>query len=97
MASEFIPESTTDVKVVPKDLQDKWAAVIACSTCHKLLQDGHFTYKHRNSVGLSLAFLEEIYKNAFADCSAHPQAHMIDELKDLMKKADENGEIKETN
>jgi len=70
---EAIPE-------VPKDLADKFGAVTAVATAHKLLQEGHFTYAHRNAVGVSLAFLEELYATCLDEAGKHPDAHLIPQI-----------------
>ncbi len=80
---------------IPQDLQDAWAAVVAIATTHKLLQEGHFQYAHRNSVGVSIAFMEELHVRAFQNASEHPKAEMIPELKQLMEKAALDGKTKE--
>jgi len=81
-----IKKKVAEAKEVPKDLQDAWAAVVAISTAHKMLQEGHFTYAHRNAVGVSLAFLEELHEKAFQDAARHEKADMIPELKTLIEK-----------
>lgn len=79
------------VEEVPQDLQDAWAAVVAIATTHKLLQEGHFQYAHRNSVGVSIAFMEQLHEKAFDGASQHPKAHMIPELKTLIEKKAADG------
>jgi hypothetical protein len=73
-----------EAELPPEDLQNIYQALIAISTAHKLLQEGHFAYSHRNAVGVSLAFLEELHKNAVKDAAAHPKKEMIPELVTLL-------------
>jgi len=69
---------------IPKDLADIWSAITAIATAHKLLQEGHFTYAHRNAVGIAIAFLEQLHGNALSDAAAHPQKHLIPEIEQLL-------------
>lgn len=101
----FIPKSKSpakrlkatkkeEPKDIPEDLRNKWAAVVAIATTHKLLQEGHFLYAHRNSVGVSLAFLEELHTNALMDASKHPQAELIPEISKLVSEKAKKDEQK---
>jgi hypothetical protein len=96
----FIPKSKSQVKrlramkkeeEIPKDLADIWSAVVAVSTAHNLLQNGHFTYAHRNAVGVSIAFLEELHAKALEDAVNHPKQHLIPEIAKLNE---ENQKVK---
>ncbi len=87
---DFIPKTKTRKRLatvkaakkeeIPKDLEDQWAAVIATSTAHKLLQEGHFTYAHRNAVGVAIAFLSELYDQTILQAYKHPKQEMIPEI-----------------
>ncbi len=81
-----------EAQTPPQDLQDMWSAVTAIATAHSLLQNGHFTYAHRNAVGVSIAFLEGLHKKALEGCAAHPQKDMIPELAKLLATKEKDGE-----
>lgn len=92
---EFIPPTKTapakKIKLaaakkeekVPKDLEDLWAAVIAISTIHNLLQEGMFPHRYNNAIGVGVAFMGQLHKKALADCVAHPKQHLIPEIATL--------------
>ena len=85
MSSEFIPEPTKEVKLVPKDLQDKMGAIEAVATAFNVLDKGYFPHSYAQSVKLSLKFLQVLHEQSVEDALAHPQAHMVDELKEALK------------
>ncbi len=77
---------------IPQDLSDKWGAIVAIATAHKLLQEGLFTYAHRNAVGVSLAFLEELHFEALKSAKKHPKSDLIPDIqKQLSARMETNG------
>lgn len=86
-----IKETEPEAVSLPKDLEDLWAAVIAISTCHKVLQEGMFPFRFNNAIGVSLKFLEELHTKAVTDASAHPNWDLIPELKELVEKRAQDG------
>ncbi len=77
---------------IPKDLSDRWAGVVALATAHKLLQEGLFTYAHRNAVGVSLGFLEELHFEALKSAKEHPKSDLIPDIqKQLSARMESNG------
>lgn len=98
MSSEFIPEPTKEVKVIPKELQDKMGAIEACATAFNVLDKGYFPHSYGNAVKASLGFLKLLHEQSIEEALAHPQAHMVPELKEAMKKKEEiNGEETKAN
>lgn len=95
METEFIPPKKS-TKVVPKDLQDKMGAIEACATAFNLIDKGHFTHAYHNHVKAALAFLMKLHETCLEEALKHPQAHMIDALKDLMKEKKAEKDGKET-
>ena len=87
MSSEFIPEPTKEVKVIPQDLKDQMGAVEACATAFNVLDKGYFPHSYAASVKMSLQFLAKLHEQSLEVALKHPQSHMIDELKNLKVEA----------
>lgn len=68
---------------VPKDLEDSFKALVQLQNCHTLIQEGMFPFKARNTITEALSFLEQLHKLQLDVCLAHPEAHMIQSLKDI--------------
>lgn len=84
----LIPE-TPKTEVIPKDLKDQWSAVEAVSTAFTVLDKGYFPHSYAAAVKQSLGFLAKLHEQTVASCLAHPQAHMIPELKEQLTKSKE--------
>lgn len=95
MSSEFIPEKTKEVKAIPKDLQDKWGSVQACATAFNCLDQAYLPHKYHTVAKQSLAFLMKLHEQCVEDALKHPQAHMISELKEMLKTKESNGQEKD--
>lgn len=85
----LIPPETTKVEVIPQDLKDQWGAVQACATAFSCLDKGTFAHTWHTTVKASLQFLAKLHEQSVELCMKHPQAHMIPELKEEIKKAKE--------
>lgn len=89
--SEFIPETTKTVEVVPDDLKNQWGAIEACSLTLGLFDQGYFSPRHTQHIAPTMAFLSKLHEQAVENALKHPQAHMIPELKKLL---DEQKDVK---
>lgn len=78
----LIPE-TPKVELIPQDLQDRWGAVLACSTAFTVLDKGYFPHTFAATVKQSLQFLAKLHEQTVEAALEHPQYHMIPELKKL--------------
>lgn len=66
---------------IQQDLIDKLGAIRALAGCYNLLNGAAFPVGHHESVVKSLAFLQELHKQALQDALQHPQAGLVEELK----------------
>lgn len=73
---------------IPDDLKDLWAHVIAISTTHRMLQEGMFPFRFNQALQVSLAYVTNLHKEAFAKCWDHPEKHLIPEIGDIKKEQD---------
>lgn len=92
MSSEYIPDQTKEIKVIPKDLQDQFSAVKACATALSLFDLGSFSPRHLEHIPSTMAFLSKLYEQTLDQALKHEQAHMIPELKQAMEQ--KNGQAK---
>lgn len=65
---------------VPPELTAKVQSIKAITSCHTLLQRGHFPYHLTQPLGQALAFLSALHTEALADAEKHPDAHLVPEL-----------------
>jgi hypothetical protein len=89
-----IPPTTKTIEVIPQDLKDKWGSITAIATACNCLDNGYFPHRYAASVRGSIAYLAKLHEACVEDALKHPQAHMISELKELiknMKEAKKNG------
>jgi hypothetical protein len=95
-----IPQAAK-AEVIPTDLKHKWETVTAVATAFNTLEKGYFPHTYFTVLKQSLGFLAKLHETMVLDTSTHPQAHMIPELKELLKeikKEDtQNGEEKAAN
>ncbi len=84
----LIPE-TPKTEIVPKDLQDQWGAVEAVATAFNVLDKGYFPHSYAAAIKQSLGFLAKLHEQTMELCLAHPQAHMIPQLKEQLTKIKE--------
>ena len=82
-----IPLKTKEVKVIPDDLRLQMKSVEACATAFGLIEKGTYPYTHLEAVRASLAFLAKLHEQSMEQALRHPQAHMLDELKEHLKTA----------
>lgn len=85
MSSEFIPE-TPKLEVIPQDLKDQWGAAQACATALALFEQGMYSPRHTQFVAPTAAFLAKLHEQTVEQALLHPQAHMIKELNEALKK-----------
>ena len=71
--------------VIPEDLKQKMGAVEACATAFSLIDKGLYPHSHAKAVLASLQFLQTLHGNCVEEALKHPQAHMINELKEALK------------
>lgn len=83
MSSEFVPDATTKVEVIPQDLKDLWGSIEACATTANVIDEG--TYKHQwaGAVRAARTFVIKLHEQQVELALKHPQAHMIPELKEI--------------
>lgn len=84
MSSEFIPD-TAKQEIIPQDLKDQWGAAQACSVTLALFDQAYFSPRHVDHIRPSMAFLAKLHEQTVEVALKHPQAHMIPELKELLK------------
>lgn len=73
------------IEVIPPDLKLKWDGVIAVATAFSTLDKGYFPHSYAAIVKQSLVFLSKLHENMVNEALKHPQAHMIPELKEVIK------------
>lgn len=81
--------SVTEVKEVPKDLQDKVSSLKALSKIHKLLNEGTYHFGYMKDIEPSLVFLESLHSQVLEDALTHEDIDLVDELKALKKAKEE--------
>lgn len=69
---------------IPKDLQEKLGAVRALAGCYNQLQCGMFQVVDHANVQKSLQFLQALHQQALMDACQHPQASLVEELKQFI-------------
>lgn len=92
-----IPPKTKETKLVPQELSDKWGSVTAVATACNCLDAGMYPHKYASVVRNSIAYLAKLHETLVDDALKHPQAHMIPELKDLLRQINEAKKEAKTN
>lgn len=70
---------------VPKELQEKVAAVAALAQTHQLLNVGHFQVANSGRLVQSLQFITMLHAQMLNEAKSHPEALLVDELKALIE------------
>lgn len=66
---------------IPQDLQEKMNALKGTATTFNMLDKGHYPHSFAEAVRLSMEFVKSLHAQIKEDCLAHPQAHLVPELK----------------
>lgn len=79
---------------IPRDLQEKVAAIGGVVQAHKLLNTGLFQHQHMGALAQSLTFLQLLYKELLQSAKEHPEAETVPDLKAIIeaeRKSQTNG------
>lgn len=69
-------------QTIPKDLQDTYHAAKSLAMTHDILLNGSFNYKDLSRVPMAMAFLKALHEQTMNNLLAHPQADLIQDVKE---------------
>lgn len=69
--------------VIEQELLNKVSALRAIVTTHNLLQEGNFNLAAMPALQASVEFLKSLHAQVSEDALKHPQADLIEDLKQL--------------
>lgn len=85
-APETAPETAKAPAALPKELEVQVQTIRAMIDAHNLLTLGSFPASHFQNVHNALTFLRRVCEGAVETASAHPEAHLVPELKEFNDK-----------